>query len=64
MHTIQHNAGTLGAIGVIGLVWSTLGFYSALESAMNIVFGVQNRAFLHQKGVTFVLVLASLVGLF
>ncbi|MGN6378067.1 MAG: YihY/virulence factor BrkB family protein [Gaiellales bacterium] len=64
VHTIQHNAGTLGAIGLIGLAWGTLGFYSALESAMNIVFGVSNRAFLHQKGVTFLLVLASLVGLF
>ena len=52
VHTIQHNAGTLGAIGVIGLAWGTLGFYSALESALNIVFGVSNRAFLHQKGVT------------
>jgi len=64
VHTIQHNAGTLGAIGVIGLAWGTLGFYSALESALNIVFGVSNRAFLHQKGVTFLLVLSSLVGLF
>jgi membrane protein len=64
VHNIQHNAGTLGAIGVIGLAWGTLGFYSALESAMNIVFGVSNRAFLHQKGVTFTLVLASLVSLF
>jgi membrane protein len=64
VHTIQHNAGTLGAIGLIGLAWGTLGFYSSLESALNIVFGVSNRAFLHQKGVTFLLVLASLVGLF
>jgi membrane protein len=64
VRTIQHNAGTLGAIGVIGLIWGTLGFYSALESALNIVFGVHNRAFLHQKWVTFLLVLASLVGFF
>jgi membrane protein len=67
LHTvraIQRDAGTLGAIGVFGLVWGTLGFYSALESALNIVYGVQNRAFLHQKWVTFVLVTISLLVLF
>jgi membrane protein len=64
VRAIQRDAGTLGAIGVFGLVWGTLGFYSALESALNIVFGVQNRAFLHQKWVTFVLVTVSLLVLF
>jgi membrane protein len=67
LHTvraIQRDAGTLGAIGVFGLVWGTLGFYSALESALNIVFGVQNRTFLHQKWITFVLVTISLLVLF
>jgi membrane protein len=61
---IQRNAGTLGVIGLVGIAWTALGFYSALESALNIVFGVQNRAFLHQKWVTFVLVASSLVVLF
>ncbi len=61
VRSIQRNAGTLGAIGFIGIVWTALGFYSALESALNIVFGVQNRGFLHQKWVTFVLV-AALAG--
>jgi membrane protein len=64
VRAIQHDAGTLGAIGLFGLVWSTLGFYSSLESALNIVFGVQNRTFLHQKWVTFVLVSISLLVLF
>ncbi len=64
MHAIQRDAGTLGVIGFLGLVWGTLGFYSSLESALNIVFGVQNRTFLHQKWVTFVLVTLSLLVLF
>ena len=64
MHSIQRNAGAIGVIGLLGIVWASLGFYSALESALNIVFRVQNRAFLHQKSVTFVLVLTSLVVLF
>jgi membrane protein len=61
---VQRNAGTLSVIGLLGIVWASLGFYSALESALNIVFRVQNRAFLHQKWVTFSLVVASVVVLF
>jgi membrane protein len=64
VRSIQQNAGTLGVIGLIGLFWTSLGFYSALESALNIVFRVQNRAFFHQKWVTFVLVVTSLIAFF
>jgi membrane protein len=64
VRSVQRNAGTLGIIGLFGIVWASLGFYSALESALNIVFRVQNRAFLHQKWVTFSLVVASVVVLF
>ena len=64
VQSIQRNASTLGLIGLIGLFWTSLGFYSALESALNIVFQVQNRAFFHQKWVTFVLVVASLIAFF
>ena len=64
VHAIQRDAGTLGVLGFLGLVWGTLGFYSALESALNIVFGVQNRTFLRQKWLTFVLVTLSLLVLF
>lgn len=64
VHAIQRDAGTIGVLGFLGLVWGTLGFYSSLESALNIVFGVQNRTFLHQKWVTFLLVTLSLLLLF
>ena len=37
VESIQQNASTLGVIGLIGLFWTSLGFYSALESALNIV---------------------------
>jgi membrane protein len=64
VHAIQRDAGTIGTLGFVGLVWGTLGFYSALESALNIVFGVQNRGFLHQKWITVTLVAFSLLVLF
>lgn len=64
VRAIQRDAGTLGAIGLFGLIWSTLGFYSALESALNIVFRVGNRGFIRGKWISFVLVLSSLAVLF
>ncbi len=64
VESVRRNAGAIGVIGVVGMLWGSLGFYSSLESALNIVFRVQNRAFLRQKGVTFLLVLASLLALF
>jgi membrane protein len=64
VQAIHRNASTLGLIGLIGLFWTSLGFYSSLESALNIVFQVQNRAFFHQKWVTFVLVVTSLSAFF
>jgi membrane protein len=64
VESVRRNAGTIGIIGLVGMAWGSLGFYSSLESAFNIVFRVRNRAFLHQKGLTFALVLASLLALF
>jgi len=61
---IQHRAGELTAIGLVGLVWGSLGFFSALESAFNIVYGVPNRRFAHGKGLMLLLVTASLAVLF
>jgi membrane protein len=61
---VQSNAGVFLAIGVIGIIWSSLGFYSALESALNIVFQTTNRGFIKGKWISFVLVLGSLAVLF
>ncbi len=64
VHSVQSNAGTFFAIGLIGMIWSALGFYSALESALNIVFQVSNRGFVRGKWTSFVLVAGSLTVLF
>lgn len=64
VRVVQSDAQAFGAIGLLGMVWASLGFYSALESAFNVVFQVSNRAFLHQKWVVFVAVAVSLVVLF
>jgi membrane protein len=62
--SVQSNAGTFFLLGILGLAWSALGFYSALESALNIVFRVGNRGFVRGKWISFLLVLTSLGVLF
>jgi len=54
---IQEQATELSVIGGIGLLWAALGFFSVLESAFNIVYGLPNRPFIRQK--SFVLLLTA-----
>jgi len=46
---VQDNAGTLGLVGGVALLWSSLSLFSALESAFNIVYDRPNRSFLRGK---------------
>jgi membrane protein len=64
VHRVQDNAAALGIIGAVGLLWSSLSLFSALESAFNIVYGRPNRSFLHGKGLAAGLMVGSLVALF
>jgi membrane protein len=61
---VQNNAAALGIIGGVGLIWSSLSFFSALESALNIVYGLPNRRFLHGKGLAAALMATVLTTLF
>ena len=56
VRSLQRNATALGIIGAATLVWTSLGFLSALESALNIIYGVPNRPFVRQKLFVFALV--------
>ena len=62
--TVQDNAKTLGVVGGLFLLWTSLSLFSVLESAFNIVYGRPNRSFLHGKGLAVLLMLGSLVTLF
>ncbi len=64
VRTVQGRSLELGAVGIIGLLWATLGFFSVLESAFNIVYGLPNRPFVRQKLIVLVLVSTSLTALF
>ena len=45
---IQESSAELGLVGGIALVWAALGFFSVLESALNIVYAIPNRPFIRQ----------------
>jgi len=61
---VEDGATALSIVGAVGLFWGALGFFSVLESAFNIVYGLPNRPFLRQKAVVLVLVVVSLAVLF
>jgi membrane protein len=61
---VQDRATALTIVGAVGLFWGALGFFSVLESAFNIVYGLPNRPFLRQKLLVLVLVAVALVVLF
>jgi membrane protein len=64
VHSVQTNAAALGIVGGVALLWTSLSFFSVLESAFNIVYGRPNRSFLHGKGLASLLMIGSLVTLF
>src|SRR5690348_10049353 len=64
VRAIQSNATALGLVGAGFLLWSSLSFFSVLESAFNIVYGRPNRGFLHGKALATLMMVGSLGTLF
>jgi membrane protein len=64
VQSIQRNAATLGIVGGILLLWSSLSLFSALESAFNIVYDRPNRPFVRGKLIAVGFMVTFLVVLF
>jgi membrane protein len=64
VNAIRENSATIGVIGFLLLLWSSLGLFGALESAFNIVYGRPNRPFLRSKAMAAMLMIGLLVILF
>ena len=64
VRAIQSNATALGIVGGAFLLWSSLSFFSVLESAFNIVYDRPNRGFLHGKALATMMMVGSLIALF
>jgi membrane protein len=62
--TVQDNARTLGIVGGVALLWSSLSLFSALESAFNIVYDRPNRPFLRGKALAAVYMTVGLAAVF
>jgi membrane protein len=63
VRSLEANVAEIGLIGGFGLLWSSLGFLSALESGLNVIYGLPNRGFLHQKLTVLGLFATALIGL-
>lgn len=60
---LRNNSGSLGVIGLAGLIWGTTNFFSCIESGLNIIYGVNNRHFIFQKGWVLLLMAAALLAM-
>ena len=58
---ITSNATTLGVIGSVFLLWTSLSLFSVLESAFNIVYRRPNRSFLRGKFLASLFMAGSIV---
>jgi YihY family inner membrane protein len=58
---LRRNSSSLGIVGAVGLLYSTTNFFSCIESALNIIYGVNNRHFLRQKRLVLVLMFLATV---
>ncbi len=61
---VQRNARALSIVGAVGLLWSSLSLFSALESAFNILYGRPNRGFLRGKGLALAYMGIAMLSLF
>jgi YihY family inner membrane protein len=61
VETLTENATTLGVIGAVFLIWTSLSLFSVLESAFNIVYDRPNRSFVRGKILATLFMAASVV---
>jgi membrane protein len=60
---IQHNRGTLGIVGIVGLLWSGSSLFTGMEFSLGIIFGVRQRNFLRQRAMALVMTLLFVLAL-
>lgn len=63
VENLRANSGSLGLVGAFGVFWGSTNFFSCIESALNIIHGVNNRHVLIQKAWIVVLMFAALVAM-
>ena len=57
LDNVHRNAGILGVVSVIGLLWSGTSLFAAMEFALTTIFGTTQRDMLRQKAMGLIMVL-------
>jgi membrane protein len=57
LQNVHHNAGILGIIAILGLLWSGTGLFASMEFALTEIFGTKQRDMLRQRAMGLVMVL-------
>jgi membrane protein len=60
---IQNNRGTLGIVGIVGLLWSGSSLFTGMEFSLGVVIGVRQRNFLRQRAMALVMTFLFVVAL-
>lgn len=61
--TIQANRGTLGIVGILGLLWSGSSLFTGMEFSLGVVVGVRQRGFLRQRAMALVMTVLFILAL-
>jgi membrane protein len=59
---VKHNAGILGIVSIIGLLWSGTSLFASMEFALTMIFGTKQRDTLRQRLMGLVMVLVFIAA--
>jgi YihY family inner membrane protein len=62
LNGVQHNAGILGIVSVVGLLWSGTGLFASMEFALTTIFATTQRDMLRQRGMGLIMVLVFIAA--
>ena len=60
---IQKSRGTLGIVGIVGLLWSGSSLFTGMEFSLGVIVGVRQRNFLRQRAMALVMTILFVVAL-
>ncbi len=60
---IQKSRGTLGIVGIVGLLWSGSSLFTGMEFSLGVIIGVRQRNFLRQRAMALVMTVLFIVAL-
>jgi membrane protein len=59
---VKHNAGVLGIVSIVGLLWSGSSLFASMEFALTMIFGTKQRDTLRQRLMGLVMVLVFILA--